>query len=88
MMQADRIVLSSEYERRTQDNAGADRALAGRGSRGARSNRARIEARRQGVYHATPDELRAIDEALASVERGELASNEEVEAVFAKYRRA
>jgi hypothetical protein len=46
-----------------------------------------IEARRHGVYHATPDELRAIDEALAAVERGELASDEEVEAVFAKYRR-
>jgi hypothetical protein len=47
-----------------------------------------IEARRHGVYHATPDELRAIDEALAAVERGEVASGEEVEAVFAKYRRA
>lgn len=47
-----------------------------------------IEARRQGVYQATPDELRAIDEALAAVERGEVASDEEVEAVFAKYRRA
>jgi predicted transcriptional regulator len=47
-----------------------------------------IEARRHGVYQATPDELRAIDEALAAVERGEVASDEEVEAVFAKYRRA
>jgi predicted transcriptional regulator len=47
-----------------------------------------IEARRHGVYHATADELRAIDEALAAVERGEVASDEEVEAVFAKYRRA
>ncbi len=47
-----------------------------------------IEARRHGVYHASPDELKAIDEALASVARGEIASDGEVEAVFAKYRRA
>ena len=39
-----------------------------------------------GVYHATRDELRKIDEALAAVRRGELASKEEVEAVFAKHR--
>jgi hypothetical protein len=45
-----------------------------------------IEARRHGVYHATPEELRAIDEALAAVARGEIASDDEVEAVFAKYR--
>jgi len=47
-----------------------------------------IEARRHGVYHASADELRAIDEALAAVSKGEIASDEEVEAVFAKYRRA
>jgi ParB-like chromosome segregation protein Spo0J len=47
-----------------------------------------IEARRHGVYHATPDELQAIDKALAAVSRGEVASDEDVEAVFAKYRRA
>ncbi len=47
-----------------------------------------IEARRHGVYHATPEELRAIDEALSAVARGEVAREEEVEAVFAKYRRA
>ncbi len=47
-----------------------------------------IEARRHGVYHATPEELAAIDEALAAVGRGEIASEDEVEAVFAKYRRA
>ncbi len=46
-----------------------------------------IEARRHGVYHATPEELKAIDEALAAVARGEIATDEEVEAVFAKYRR-
>jgi ParB-like chromosome segregation protein Spo0J len=43
-----------------------------------------IEARRHGVYHATPEELRAIDEALAAVARGEVATDAEVEAVFAK----
>ena len=47
-----------------------------------------IEARRHGVYHATPEELKAIDEGLAEIERGEIASDEEVEAVFAKHRRA
>ena len=47
-----------------------------------------IEARRHGVYHATAEELKAIDEALAAVARGEVATDEEVGAVFAKYRRA
>lgn len=47
-----------------------------------------IEARRRGVYHATPEELRAIDEALVAVARGEIATEQEVEAVFAKYRRS
>jgi len=47
-----------------------------------------IEARRHGVYSATPEELEAIDEALAAVSRGEIASDAEVEAIFAKYRRA
>jgi hypothetical protein len=37
-------------------------------------------------YHASPDELKLIDEALAAVASGEIASDEEVEAVFAKYR--
>jgi predicted transcriptional regulator len=46
------------------------------------------EARRHCVYHATPAELAAIDEALAAVNRGEIATDEEVEAVFAKHRRA
>lgn len=46
-----------------------------------------IEARRHGVYHASPEELMAIDEALAAVERGEVATDQEVEAVFANYRR-
>lgn len=47
-----------------------------------------IEARRHGVYHASEEELKAIDEALAAVARGEIASEQQVEAVFAKYRRA
>lgn len=47
-----------------------------------------IEARRTGTYHATPEELAAIDEALGQVARGELASVEEIEAAFAKFRGA
>jgi hypothetical protein len=47
-----------------------------------------IEARRTGAYHATPEELAAIDEALGQVARGELASKEEIEAAFAKFRGA
>ncbi len=47
-----------------------------------------IEARRHGLYHASPEELRAIDEALAAVARGEVATDEEAEAVFSKYRGA
>ena len=46
-----------------------------------------IEARREGTFDATPEELRAIDEAIAAVKRGEIATDAEVEAVFAKYRR-
>jgi predicted transcriptional regulator len=47
-----------------------------------------VEMRRHGPYDATPEELRAIDEGLAAVARGEIASDEEVEAIFAKYRQA
>jgi hypothetical protein len=36
-----------------------------------------------GAYHATPDELQAIDEGLV----GEVASEEEVQAAFASFRR-
>jgi hypothetical protein len=39
-----------------------------------------------GTYHATREELAKIDEALAAVRRGEIATDAEVEAVFAKYR--
>jgi predicted transcriptional regulator len=45
-----------------------------------------IEARRHGAYQATEEELRAIDEGLAAIERGEIASDAEVEALFAKFR--
>jgi hypothetical protein len=47
-----------------------------------------IEARRTGTYHATPEELAAIDEALGQVARGERASEEEIAAAFAKFRGA
>ena len=42
-----------------------------------------IEARRSGLYRATPEELQAIDEA----QRSGIASDEEVEAVFRSFRR-
>jgi hypothetical protein len=45
-----------------------------------------IEAWRRGEYHASEDELRAIDEALAELDRGEVASEAEVKAAFAKFR--
>lgn len=41
-----------------------------------------------GTYRATSEELRKIDEALAAVRRGEVASDAELEAVFAKHRHA
>ncbi len=47
-----------------------------------------IEAVQGEVYSATADELSAIDEALEQMARGDLASDEEVEAAFAKFRRA
>jgi hypothetical protein len=47
-----------------------------------------IEARRSGVYHPTADELKAIDEALGQVARGEVASREGIETAFARFRHA
>ena len=41
-----------------------------------------------GTYSAAREELAKIDEALAAVRRGEIATEAEVEAVFAKHRRA
>lgn len=42
-----------------------------------------IEARRTGVYRATPEELQATDDA----ERSGVATDEEVEAAFRTFRR-
>ncbi len=47
-----------------------------------------IEAWRSGEYRATEDELRAIDEAIAELDRGEVASETQVKAAFAKFRGA
>ena len=41
-----------------------------------------IEARRNGIYHATADELKAIDEA----DRSGVATADEVEAAFRSFR--
>ncbi len=41
-----------------------------------------------GTYRATESELRKIDEALAAVGRGEVATDAAVDAVFAKHRGA
>jgi hypothetical protein len=43
---------------------------------------------RGGEYEATREELRAIDEAIAEIERGDVATEAEVRAVFAKFRTA
>jgi len=45
-----------------------------------------IEAWRQGEYHASDDELLAIDEAIAQLDRGEAASEAQVRAAYAKFR--
>lgn len=42
---------------------------------------------RSGEYSASPDELHAIDAAMASVDLGEIATDADVEAAFAKFRR-
>jgi hypothetical protein len=48
-----------------------------------------IEAEHKtGTYHATVDEIKAIDEALGQMERGEVISAEEAEVVIENYRRA
>jgi len=47
-----------------------------------------IEAWRSGEYHATEEELQAIDEAIAELERGEVATEAQVQAAFAKFRGA
>lgn len=47
-----------------------------------------IEARRTGVYTASDQEIEAIDEALGQVARGQIASKDEIEFAFAKFRGA
>ena len=46
-----------------------------------------IEARRANKFDPTLEELAAIDEAIAAVKRGEIATDAEVEAILATYRR-
>ena len=41
-----------------------------------------------GVYHPTPEELAGIDRGLKDISEGRIATSEEVDAVFAKYRPA
>ena len=45
-----------------------------------------IEQDLGGEYKATPEELAAIDEGIAAADRGEFATDEQVEAVLAKFR--
>jgi len=47
-----------------------------------------IEAWRSGEYQASADELQAIDEAIAELDRGEVATPEQVRAAFASFRTA
>jgi hypothetical protein len=47
-----------------------------------------IEAWRAGEYDASEEELRAIDEAIAELDRGEVATPEQVKAAFAAFRPA
>ncbi len=47
-----------------------------------------IEAEQQGVYRASPEEIEAIDQALAEIERGEAVPEAEAEAIFAKLHRS
>ena len=45
-----------------------------------------IESELQGDYVASREELEAIDAAIASLDAGEFASDEEIQAAFAKFR--
>jgi predicted transcriptional regulator len=47
-----------------------------------------IEARRRGVYEATPEELVGIDRGLEDSRQGRFATDEELAVVRAKFRRA
>ena len=44
-----------------------------------------IESRRKGVYVLSEDELAAIEEGLAEADRGEFASDDEVQALFKRF---
>jgi predicted transcriptional regulator len=46
-----------------------------------------LEQEHAAPYEATPDELEAIDRGLRDAAEGRFATSEQVEAVFAKYRR-
>jgi hypothetical protein len=46
-----------------------------------------IEAWRSGLYEASEQELLAIDEAIADLDRGHAATAEEVEVAFQSFRR-
>jgi predicted transcriptional regulator len=48
-----------------------------------------IDARiKGGQYHATPEELAGIDRGLEAAREGRFATDQQVEAMFAKHRRA
>lgn len=44
------------------------------------------ELAKQGVYKLSPEERAALDESKAQVRRGEFATDEEVEAAYARFR--
>jgi hypothetical protein len=46
-----------------------------------------IESELQGDYLATRDELEAIDAAIAAIDAGQIATDEQVAAAFAKFRK-
>ena len=45
-----------------------------------------IEGEFKGEYHASPEELKAIDRGLAAAKKGKFASETQVERVLAKFR--
>ena len=47
-----------------------------------------MEAEVSGVYHATPEELKGIDEGLRAAREGKFATKKQVDAVFANMRKA
>jgi hypothetical protein len=47
-----------------------------------------IEARQAGGYDVTADELEGVDRGLRAAREGRFASDEQIEAVFRKHRRA